>query len=116
MVKRDSSPESKILKVKTIFIRIRFVIVDFSPEGVIAKKGFDEKSVVARVGQPGVLQTINLSKSVTDLYYPYYLANLRRKVKKINCESESDHSTWQNLNSHYRHLPSCRLVQLYCEM
>ena len=45
------------LKEETVMSkRIRFVIVEFSPECMIAKKGFDEKSVVARVGQPRVLQ------------------------------------------------------------
>ena len=48
--------------------RIRFVIVEISPECMIAKKGFDEKSVVARVGQPRVLQKTNLGESVTDLH------------------------------------------------
>ena len=42
-------------------------MVGFSPEGMIAEKGFDEKSVVACVGQPRVLQKINVSESVTDL-------------------------------------------------
>ena len=45
------------MKEETIMSkRIRFLIVEFSPECMIAKKGFDEKSVVARVGQPRVLQ------------------------------------------------------------
>ena len=35
---------------------------------MIAKKGFDEKSVVARVGQPRVLQKTNQGESVTDLH------------------------------------------------
>ena len=95
--------------------RIRFVIVEFSPECMIAKKGFDEKSVVARVGQPRVLQKTNLGESVTDLHTISGFPE-KKKQENINCKSESEHSTWQNLNSHYLHLPSCRLVQLYCEM
>ena len=57
------------------------MIVEFSPKGMIAEKGFDEKSVVACVGQPRVLQKTNVNESVTDIY-GFYLAFLKRKAKE----------------------------------
>lgn len=56
--------------------RIRFVIVEFSPECMIAKKGFDEKSVVARVGQPRVLQKVSVCNRSKDIIW------LKRKAKE----------------------------------
>ena len=52
------------------------MIVEFSPECMIAKKGFDEKSVVARVGQPRVLQKVAVCNRSKDIIW------LKRKAKE----------------------------------
>ena len=52
------------------------MIVAISPECMIAKKGFDEQSVVASVGQPRVLQKVSVCNRSKDIIW------LKRKAKE----------------------------------